>query len=143
MGGWDVDIADPALTIHLATAGLGFGLLIAPIALAATESVREADRGTAAAMVTAMRIVGMTLGLATLTAWGSDRFQGLVSGIRLPFPLPGETAVQVQQRLTEFEAQLKGAGMTLFNDFFIIAAVVCLFALLPAAAMAWRRQREL
>ena len=39
MSGWGLDIADPYMTVHLATAGLGFGLLIAPIALAATNSV--------------------------------------------------------------------------------------------------------
>ena len=141
MSGWDLDIEDPALTLHLATAGLGFGLLVAPIALAATESVGEENRGTAAAMVTAMRIVGMTLGLAALTAWGSDRFQGLVSGMSLPFALPGETAAESQQRVQEFDAQLRDAGMTLFSEFFLIAMAVCLAALIPVAFMAWTRFR--
>ncbi len=141
MSSWGLDIADPTLTVHLAIAGLGFGLLIAPIALAATESVAERNRGTAAATITASRMVGMTLGLAALTAWGSDRFRGLASGIQLPFELSGETVAQSQQRALEFDAQLKGAGITLFNDFFLIAAGVCLIALLPAAFMAWRPRR--
>ena len=139
MSAWDTEIADPLLTIHLATAGLGFGLLIAPIALAATDSVREEDRGTAAAMITAMRMLGMTLGLATLTAWGSERFQGLVAGTPLPFPVAGETAAEAQQRLMEFDAQLRSAGVTLFDEFFLIAMGVCLIAMLPASLMAWRR----
>jgi hypothetical protein len=139
MSGWEANIADPILTIHLATAGLGFGLLIAPIALAATDSVGEQDRGTAAAMISASRLVGMTIGLAALTAWGSDRFQGLVTGIPLPFPTPGDTFAQAQQRLLEFDVQLKSAGMTLFSEFFLVAMGVCLVAILPAALMAWRR----
>ena len=141
ISGWDTRIADPWLTIHLATAGLGFGLLIAPIALAATESVGEENRGTAAATVTAMRMVGMTLGLAALTAWGSERFQGLASGIQLPFASPGESAAQAQQRLYEFDARLTSAGVTLFSEFFLIAMGVCLVALLPAALMVWRQRR--
>ena len=140
MSRWDIAIADPALSAHLVTAGLGFGLLIAPIALAATDSVGEKDRGAAAATVSASRILGMTIGLAALTAWGTDRFQGLVTGISLPFALAGETAAQAEQRMIVFDAQLKGAGMTLFSEFFFIAMVVCLVAMLPVFFMTWRRR---
>ena len=136
MSGWEVDVSDPILTVHLAMAGLGFGLLIAPIALAATESVGEQNRGTAAATVTAMRMVGMTFGLATLTAWGSDRFKSLASDIPLPL---GGPAAQVQQRAAEFETQLTEASMTLFGEFFLIAMAVSLIALVPAALMVWHR----
>ena len=136
ISGWELEVGDPALTIHLATAGFGFGLLIAPIALAATEFVGEENRGTAAAMVTATRLVGMTFGLAALTAWGTDRFQGFVAGIRLPFAMAGETAAQAQQRVVGFETQLKDAGMALFNEFFLIAMALCLIALLPATLLA-------
>jgi len=141
MSGWDIQIAEPALTIHLAIAGLGFGLLIAPIALSATETVGEENRGTGAATVTAMRIVGMTLGLAALTAWGSDRFQSLVSGISLPFALPEDTAAQSQQRVEEFDSQLRDAGMDLFSEFFLIAAGLCVLAVATATFMAWSRRR--
>ena len=139
MSGWDTGIADPALTVHLAIAGLGFGLLIAPIALAATDSVGKANRGTAAATVTAMRMVGMTLGLATLTAWGSDRFQGLAPASQWPFQMDGETGAQFQQRMLEYQGAVTSAGMTLFNEFFLIAMAVCVVGMLPAALMAWRR----
>ncbi len=136
--GWDLSIAEPELTIHLMMAGLGFGLLIAPIALAATESVKSEVRGSAASMVSATRMLGMTAGLAALTAWGSARFDLLLTGINLPFPLPGETAEQAEQRVAEFNAQLQAAGMTLFNEFFLVAAVICLVALVPVALMSWR-----
>ncbi len=139
MSGWGLDIADPYMTVHLATAGLGFGLLIAPIALAATNSVDAGLRGTASAVVTAMRILGMTFGLATLTAWGTGRFQQLVVGLDLPLPLPGESAGQSRARVAEFEAHLVDAGLSLFNDFFVIAAVVSLVAIVPALFMVWRR----
>jgi hypothetical protein len=139
MSGWDAEIADPMLTIHLAISGLGFGLLIAPIALAGTDSVGEENRGTAAAMVTANRMLGMTIGLAAITAWGSDRFIGLVAGFQFPFPLPGQTDAQLQQRTAEYQGAIEGAGMTVFNEFFLIAMSLCMIALAPAALMAWRR----
>ena len=138
MSGWELDIADPWMTLHLAAAGFGFGLLIAPIALAAINSVSDDARGAAAALITTMRVVGMTLGVAALTAWGTGRFDELVAGIGAPFALPGETAAQAQTRIAEVQQQLMNAGLTLYSDFFIVAAALCLLALLPAAFMAWR-----
>ena len=138
MSGWTLEIADPLLTVHLATAGFGFGLLIAPIALAATNSVGDDVRGAAAALITTMRVVGMTLGVAALAAWGTGRFDALVSGIDAPFALPGETAQQAQTRIAGVQQQLTDAGLTLFSDFFVVAAVLCLLALVPTAFMAWR-----
>ena len=142
MSTWDLDIADPTMALHLGTVGLGFGLLIAPIALVATESVNVGLRGAASAVVTAMRIVGMTFGLAALTAWGTGRFQQLVVGLDLPLPVQGETSEQTQARIAEFESHLTDAGLTLFSDFFVIAMAVALIAIVPALFMVWRRRSE-
>ena len=139
MSSWGTDIADPAMTLHLATAGLGFGLLIAPIALAAINSVPVELRGAASAVVTAMRVVGMTFGLAALTAWGTGRFQQLVVGLELPLALPGETAEQTQARVREFEAALTDAGLSIFSEFFLIAMAVSLIAILPTMFMVLRK----
>ncbi len=140
MSSWGTNIADPAMTLHLAIAGLGFGLLIAPIALAAVNSAPVELRGAASAVVTAMRVVGMTFGLAALTAWGTGRFQQLVVGLELPLALPGETAEQTQARVREFEIALTDAGLSVFNDFFLIAMAVALIAILPAVFMALKRK---
>ena len=139
MSGWDTSIADPALTVHLAIAGAGFGLLIAPISLGATDSVGEDLRGAAAGTVSASRIVGMTFGLAAVTAWGSARFATLAPKSEWPFQLSGETAADLGARLDRYGAALIDAGTTLFNEFFLIAAGLSLLALLPAAVMAYRR----
>ncbi len=139
MSSWGTDIADPAMTLHLAVVGLGFGLLIAPIALAAINSVPAELRGAASAVVTAMRVVGMTFGLAALTAWGTGRFQQLVVGLELPLALPGETPEQTHARVLEFEAALTDAGLSVFNDFFLIAMSVSLIAILPTIFMALRK----
>lgn len=141
MSGWGLDIGDPWLTVHLATAGFGFGLLIAPIALAATNSVSDDTLGAAAALITTMRVVGMTLGIAALTAWGTGRFDALIAGLGAPFALPGETAQQAQERIATMQQQIADAGLTLFSDFFVAAAALCLLALLPTAFMAWRNRR--
>ena len=132
MSGWGVDVADPGMTVHLLIAGLGFGLVIAPIALAATNSVREEHRGAAAGLITAMRMVGMTFGVAALTAWGTERFGTLVAGVQLPF----------HQSTSLFESQLVDAGLTLFSDFFLIAMCVSLVAIIPAALMVRGSDRD-
>jgi hypothetical protein len=139
MSNWSLNIKDPIQTLHLAIVGLGFGLLVSPIALAATESVGEENRGVAAATVMSMRMIGMALGMAALTAWGTDRFQELVSGIAIPFAIAGHTGTESQNKAQEFDTQLRIAGMTLFNEFFVIAMVICLVALVPVAFMAWDR----
>ncbi len=139
---WDLSVADPQLTIHLALAGLGFGLLIAPIALGATEPVGQGDRGAAAGAVTAMRLVGMTLGLAAITAWGSQRFSLLVAGIPMPVPQEGEAIEVSRQRVAEFQETLTNIGMDVFVTFFAVAAVVAALGILPAILMTWNRARS-
>ena len=133
MARWDATVAEPASTIHLVLAGLGFGLVIAPIALAATNSVAARDRGTAAALITATRVVGMTVALAAMTAWGTDHFHGLVAGMQLP---------QTETAALEFESRLTDAGLTVFRDFFRAAMGVSLVALLVGMFMAWGPGRK-
>lgn len=142
MSGWDLTISDPQLTIHLATVGMGFGLVIAPIALAAVNSVREGDRATAASLITASRITGMALGLAALTAWGTGHFGRLVTGLQVPYPLVGESAQAYQQRFDDFQQQVTGAGLNVFNDFFLIAAGLSVLAIIATLFMAWNRDRK-
>ncbi len=131
MSDWALNVGEPQLTISLATTGFGFGLVIAPIALAATNPAPPEIRGAAASLVTAMRMVGMTLGLAALAAWGAGRFQDLIAGIPI-MPMAGETAAQAQVR---FGAQMTDAGLSLFSSFFLIAMAACLVAILPAMFM--------
>ena len=135
VSGWDLDIGEPELTLHLLVVGFGFGLLIVPIALAGTETVGEEIRATAASMVTAMRIVGMTFGVAALTAWGVARFDVLAADIRLPFAEATQTRSEVQTQVDQFTDRINDAGMTLFQEFFVIAAAVCLVAVVPAVLM--------
>ena len=140
---WELDIAEPWLTIHLAVAGIGFGLNNTPIMTRALSSVGEGYRGTAASLVTVSRMTGMALGLAALAAWGVEEFQILASGIEFPVAEPGEAAEVVRERLMEYTAQLNDAGLALFHKFFRIAGGAALIAILTALAMrADRREQE-
>ena len=142
VSGWDLDVRDPQLTLHLAVAGLGFGLVISPIMTQALTAVSDDYRATAASLVVVARMLGMTLGLAALSAWGVEHFQTLMSGLELPLPEPGESAEETQAHLGEYNAELTAAGLSLFHNFLRVAAAGALVAILPALAMGSGRGRS-
>lgn len=128
-GTWDLDVGEPELSWHLATAGLGFGLVISPIMTRVINGVSEDYRATAAAMVVVARMMGMTLGLSALSAWGVEHFQVLTAGLEPPRLGAGAEAVRASM------AAYNAAGLALFHNFLRVAAAVSLLAILPALAM--------
>lgn len=116
---WPLDVADPRMTRDLVITGLGFGLVIAPIGTAVINSVSLGQKATAAALVSVMRMVGMMVGLSALTSWGMGRYEVLAG------------------RVPELK-QLSAATLRLFHEFFWVAFVICLVALIPAL---WMRQQ--
>jgi len=125
MSTWDLSIGDPGMTIHLVLAGLGFGLVIAPVTTAVINSSKPEDRGIAAALITVMRMVGMVIGLSVITSWGLSRFDTLAQN------LPSLTSGTYQQELNE-------AGLTVFTEIFLIALGISLAALVPAILLKGR-----
>ena len=136
---WELDVSEPWLTLHLVIAGLGFGQNNTPIMTRALSDAGEDYRGTAASLVVMSRMMGMTLGLAALAAWGVEHFQALTAGLELPLPLAGEAAGQLEARVAEYDTQLIDAGLALVHNFFRVAGAVVLVAILPALAMGGRR----
>ena len=135
VSGWDLGVDDPELTWHLAVAGFGFGLVIAPLTAKALEMAAGEYRGTAAALVVVSRMMGMTLGLAALSAWGVEQFQILTAALQLPLPVHGEGTDMFLSRISAYQEGLNQAGLALFHDFLRVAAAVALAAILPALAM--------
>ncbi len=115
MATWDVDTADPIVTVHLAITGIGFGLLVAPIAEAALQRVATNMRGSASSLLTVSRMVGMTAGLAVMTSVGTVQFVELVADLPA-FSL--DPAVQ-----DEIELGTRLAGLEVFRHFFRAAAI--------------------
>ena len=132
---WELGVDDPELTLQLLLAGVGFGLVIAPILHRALSAVGEDYRATGASLVTVSRMMGMTLGLAAMSAWGVEHFQVLTSGLEFPILQTGETSGAHAARLEQYSEDLNTAGLTVFRNFFRAAAIIALaaipFALLP------------
>ena len=123
MSGWETKVEELRLTLPLVAAGFGFGLVIPPIGVSALSAAPGHYWGAAASLVTASRMVGMALGLAALSAWGIERFYSLTSGVTLG------------PNFEETEAVLIDAGVTVFQNLFMIAGFVSLVAILPALLM--------
>ena len=121
MSGWGTEVEEIRLSVPLALAGLGFGLVIPPISVCALSASPSHYWGAAASLVTASRMVGMALGLAALSAWGIEHFYSLTSDV---------TIVDETFRDTQIEA-----GVTVFQDMFTIIGILSLVAILPALLM--------
>jgi MFS family permease len=79
MGTWSPEMPFAPMALHLALAGLGFGLVTAPLSTTVIDTVSETQRGIASGLVVILRLIGMSVGLSLLTAWGLNRFEGLSS----------------------------------------------------------------
>ena len=123
MSGWETEVDEFQLTAPLVLSGLGFGLVIPAISVSALSASPSHYWGAAASLVTASRMVGMALGLATLSAWGIERFYSLTADATI-----GETFEETQAPLIE-------AGVTVFQNLFMISGFLSLIAILPALLM--------
>jgi MFS family permease len=119
MSGWRIGTPYPVMLGHLMLAGVGFGLVIAPVATAVVNAASASQRGAASALVIIFRLCGMTLGLAAMTTYGLQRADAL---------LELQTAADL--------GQMVAAGMEVMNqvisETFWIAAAVSALALVPA-----------
>ena len=81
---WGGDTPYPVLALQLALLGGGIGLTVAPTTSAVVDHAEPDSRGAAAAVVMVVRMIGLSVGLSALTAWGLARFNALRSEIDLP-----------------------------------------------------------
>ncbi|HEY7984062.1 MAG TPA: MFS transporter [Ktedonobacterales bacterium] len=135
---WPVHVDELAVTLATTVAGLGFGLVIAPITTSAVNAAGAGRAASASAVVTALRMVGMIVGLAALTAWGLSYFKSLVAARPLPVAQPGESTADFTARLQVFFDQVVVvAAHQVYSQIFAAAAVLCMVAALPALLL-WR-----
>ena len=127
---WPINVSSVTQTVDLLVTGFGFGLVIAPIALAVINSVRKRRMASASAVLTASRIIGMSVGLAALNSWGITEFKS--TEVPVPVPLPGVNLAQYAQQLQDWEHANIAVILRVLSDFFMISAVLCLVAVIPA-----------
>jgi hypothetical protein len=150
MTGWRPETPVGEVALVLGLFGLGFGLTVTPRSTAAVEAVGRQAFGMASATVTVARMIGMAVGLAVLTAYGSTTIERLFNSVYathdaykqfIPEALrarPLEDGLVVQA----IEAWAAGEAAKIMVPIFLAAAVLTIVAVLPALAMG-RRARML
>ncbi len=122
-----------------------------PRSTAAVEAAGRTAFGVASATVTVARMIGMAVGLAVLTAYGSttidqararvyasaEAYKAFIPLELRDRPLRDGLVVQALERWASAEAARVMVGL------FLAAAVVTLVAVLPALALGRRRTRML
>jgi MFS family permease len=118
----------PGLTV----AGAGFGLVVAPIGATAIDAAPDPDRGIAAALTMVFRLLGMTIGISTVTAIGVQRLQSMVGGLEQIVQNPGESTAEFLARQTEFlESTVLPLSLLVVRETFLIAGIVAIVAIIP------------
>ncbi len=124
MAFWGPEATYLRMGLELALTGIGLGLVIAPVADTVVAAAGEDRRGAASALVIALRLVGMTVGVAILTLWGVHRQDELRrAGADNPLAMTDPARF-----LMEIAAQVIG-------ETFLFGAAACVVGLLAAWLM--------
>ena len=143
MASWNAGVSILTVAIALGVFGFGFGLTVTPRSTAAVEAAGRRSFGVASAVVTVARMIGMAVGLAVLTAYGSTTIDRLADEV---YATPGaylqlipETLRDrplrdpfVVQALEEW-ASREAAGIMV--GLFVVAAAVTAVAIPPSLAL--------
>ena len=150
MSAWTPTTGIAEVAVLMAAFGLGFGMTVTPRSTAAVDAVGRAAFGVASATVTVARMLGMAVGLAALTAFGSttidrlsheiyatpDSYREFIPEILRTRPLKDGLVVQALEQWASNEAARILVGI------FLVAAAVTALAVLPAVALGRRRMLE-
>ena len=147
MAAWTPGTGIGEIAVLLGLFGLGFGLTVTPRSTAAIDAVGPAAFGVASATVTVARMLGMAIGLAALTAFGSttidrlarqvyatpEAYRAFIPEVLRDRPLKDGLVVQALERWASDEAARILVGI------FLVAAAVTAVAVVPALALGRRR----
>ncbi|MGI9608363.1 MAG: MFS transporter [Acidimicrobiales bacterium] len=125
---WDPQISYVFAAFQLAVLGAGLGLVFAPTTSAVVDASPPNQRGAAAAIVMIVRLIGLSVGLAALTAWALSRFNTQ----RAQLDLPSITDPGFQEAITEASARLTADAI---SETFLAAAAITAVGLVLAVMM--------
>lgn len=143
MASWTSAVGIETVAVALGAFGFGFGLTVTPRSTAAVEAAGRRAFGVASAVVTVARMIGMAVGLAILTAYGSTTIDRLADEIYatptsyvqfIPEalrdrPLKDPFVVQALEEWASREAASIMVGL------FLVAGIVMAAAVLPSLAL--------
>ena len=125
LAAWDAHVSGMRMSLDLALTGLGFGLVLAPLAGSVLGIAHGGSETVGAASLTIARMIGMMVGLSALTTWGLAEFTRRVARHPLPLPTPGQSSQAYHNALDQYQAAVTSAALFVFDRLFLIAAVLC------------------
>ena len=147
MAGWTPATSIGSAATALALFGAGFGLTVTPRSTAAVESVSAEAYGIASSVVTVARMIGMGVGLAILTAYGSTTIDRLYDQV---YASPDAYLQFIPEALWDrqlkdplvveaLEAWAAGEAARIMVGIFLVAGGVTAIAVPPALLLDRRR----
>ena len=127
-------LAIPRMDADLVLAGLGLGLVIAPLASVVLASSPAHQHGVVSAGVVVARMAGMLVGIAALTAAGIHRFHQLTADLVPPLPF-GQDPEAYSRELAAYRRGVQAALHAEYREIFAITAGVCLIGSALALAL--------
>jgi len=129
--------------------GLGFGLSVTPRSTAAVEAAGQASFGAASSVVTVARMLGMAVGLAVLTAYGSTTIDRLSAQV---YATPDAYLDYIPENLRDrplkdplvveaLESWASREAASIMVGLYLVAAIVLVVAVPPALALGGTARR--
>lgn len=128
---WAADTAALPMALQLGLVGAGIGLVLAPTSTVVVDIATDDQRGTAAGLVIMSRLIGFSVGLAALTAWGLRRYDEMRAEVELP-PITDPDYAEV---LTDATVRISTSALA---ETFIGAAAVLIVAIVVATLLGAR-----
>ncbi len=143
---WTPAVQLGEVALALGVFGLGFGLTVTPRSTAAVEVAGRASFGTASAIVTVARMIGMAIGVAVLTAYGSTTIDRLYDELfAVPDGWKQVIPVELRDRplrdgfvVEALERWAAAEASSILVGLFVVAGVVTIVAIPPGLALGGR-----
>jgi MFS family permease len=150
MAAWRPATEIERVAVALGVFGFGFGLSVTPRSTAAVEAAGRAAFGAASSVVTVSRMVGMAIGLAVLTAYGSTTIDRLSADV---YATPDAYLAYIPETLRDrplrdplvveaLESWASREAASIMVGLFLVAALVTVAAVPPALALGGTTRRR-
>jgi MFS family permease len=119
---WRIDLPNAIIALEMMLVGVGLGLTFSPISAAVINAADDQHRGTASALVIILRLIGMTVAVASLTTFALGRVNTLAGA---------ELGAVSTVGTVEFIQLYAEIAVRVLGELGLLGAVICGIALLP------------